>query len=1413
MFFEYNANGDLLESKARLSGTLLLDRSHDGGGAVAPAPPEASGGLSTAVDIVTMHYERDAFGNVTRTQAAGGRCRSVTFESDYADLPVAETVYAGDRGETGCGTRLLTTTAQYDRGLALVTSLLGVTGQPTRLDYDGVGRIVAKTFADPANPGQLAPLPAVKYSYTLPVDATMTPYSTVVLQSQDGPSASSGEYLEQHSFVDGLARPLAVLSEGDPAAGDGGDWIVSGVAAYDTKGATLRTYEPFFFTGSPSSFALGPTPATSYSSTQHDAFGRVIALFGLDGETKLRTYYHALSRDVWDAEDLAPGSHQGTYATSATDGHGRLVRSTERIRVSGVIEAREVIREYLPTGELFRITQHRAGSPDTVRWMRYDSLGRLVLNVEPNTSTGFSPDLSTDISTIKAWRYAYNDAGDLVGTSDARGCGVNYHFEAAGRLIAEDYSPCEVGQAAYTQVTNLATGAGAEAFYRYDMPDPEAGSITDAAGHTFPIDASQLAGRVVSVSDRGSKGVIRYDARGRVTGTAVRIANPGGANPADSSSYAPRWYIQDGNLDAADRTVGLSTGATVTELLGSGGQSVTTAAYSHRGTLSSIGSSYGILVASRKFSADGLITSAVFGDLAGTQRGYSYDQLRQLRSVQTYRGSPELWTSINYTPASGKTQQLLLEDYDINHDQVGNIIEIKDWRLPSDWPTGSQPVNRKLEYDDLYRLTRERYDYSAGSDAWTSPFAAENADPTKKPQPSPHVAFSGRVKDQRYSYDHLGNTIRTTDDVSGFFDRSLGSVENGTPTSAPHQLRAASNRTLAPASPRKGDLSASYDAAGNLKKLITRRDGSCLPLSASCWQRFEYDWDELGRLVEARRWDLAPGAERTNHAGLNDAAPSRATDAQLRYVYDAAGQRIVKTAVDFAGAQSHTIYVFSTLELRHTWWTSTDGAPNDYALTSTTESVILPAAGVRGRVVYSELDLPSMSSNHQHVFLELSDHLGSSTSIIDLATGELVEYSTYLAYGGAESDYRPVRWGSFREPYKFSGKEEDVEVGLAYFGARYLVVGLGRWASPDPATIHKFRSDLNPYSYVAGRPLAFVDPDGQELLTAIAIGIAIGAVLAGGTTYYAEAQASGNANPFKMRRESWERIGIAAGIGGFAGGAGAAAGYGVGGAIADPQLGAILGGAAGGAAGAATTYVGTWAAANVFRKQLPSERREFHGGAFMADVTIGAVTGGIAGEAAYRVQVLGTPEFHEHQKFPAGITSTNPEAGAYQAAVETNDWTYIRGREFATVSQPGAGGSVASEYAVGGEFRELPPRQSAGITERRFAAETDISGELYRDGSVDWYFHSHPPPPSVGGLRTLPPGPSPIDRDLFRDTWSQRGPNVRGYVSEGGNLYQVGVYDAAGDPLVARTLFIPRLTSPVAGALGSGGTFRLQRGQ
>jgi len=408
---------------------------------------------------------------------------------------------------------------------------------------------------------------------------------------------------------------------------------------------------------------------------------------------------------------------------------------------------------------------------------------------------------------------------------------------------------------------------------------------------------------------------------------------------------------------------------------------------------------------------------------------------------------------------------------------VDNPTEIRDWRLVDEWPAGAKPVTRKIQYDDLYRVTQVDHQYAAGDDAWTSPFAAENAgdiDP-RRAAPSPHVSFDKRVLRQTFQYDWLGNTSKTTDDANGFYDRSLGTLTNNVGGGKPYQLSAASSEAIASSSSRRGHLTASYDDAGNLTRLAVIRRGSCLPDGSNCSQLFAYDWDEVGRLLEARRWDIDATAAATLTA--SSPLPSTPPAAHLRHRYDANDTRVIKTAIDESTAQERsTLYIFGSLELRRA--TDADGA---YARTNLTEVPYLMAHGVRlARVVFEPATVPSIDVGKTHVFLELGDRLGSTGLILDKATSELVERSTYHAYGGAESDYRPERWAAFREDYKFTGKEDDVELGLQYFGKRFYAPQVGRWASADPLAVQGPAGDLNVYAYVHGRVLIVVDPVGLD---------------------------------------------------------------------------------------------------------------------------------------------------------------------------------------------------------------------------------------------------------------------------------------------------------------------------------------------
>jgi RHS repeat-associated protein len=337
------------------------------------------------------------------------------------------------------------------------------------------------------------------------------------------------------------------------------------------------------------------------------------------------------------------------------------------------------------------------------------------------------------------------------------------------------------------------------------------------------------------------------------------------------------------------------------------------------------------------------------------------------------------------------------------------------------------------------------------------------------------VSFASRIQGQSFAYDWLGNTTATSDDAGGFYDRSIGVITNGTATAGPYQLQSATNvpTTGGSALASQGSLTVAYDLAGNMTSMAVTRSGACLPAGALCSQRYAYSWDEVGRLARARRWDVAtPGS-------ASSALPTTTAEADLRYTYDATDDRTIKAAYDASGDVVYTVYPLDPLELRGAAW---DADAGDYERTTATQAAYLFAHGVRlGRIATAANgDDPSLTDAAWHLFLELPDHLGSTSTVIDAETGELVEEGTYQAYGSAESDYRPERWDSFREDYRFTGKEEDIQVGLQYFGKRYYAPALGRWLSADPLAIHDLGSDLNVYAYVHGSVFRSVDPTGLQ---------------------------------------------------------------------------------------------------------------------------------------------------------------------------------------------------------------------------------------------------------------------------------------------------------------------------------------------
>lgn len=138
----------------------------------------------------------------------------------------------------------------------------------------------------------------------------------------------------------------------------------------------------------------------------------------------------------------------------------------------------------------------------------------------------------------------------------------------------------------------------------------------------------------------------------------------------------------------------------------------------------------------------------------------------------------------------------------------------------------------------------------------------------------------------------------------------------------------------------------------------------------------------------------------------------------------------------------------------------------------------------------------AMEENGKKYFFH-NDHLGSSSVVTDEA-GQLVKYLEYQPFGETKLEEGPLSLNQ-----KFTGKELDDSTGLYDYGARLYEPKLGRFISPD--TIEPELSNpqsLNRYSYTLNNPLRYIDPTGEEPLTAAAIWATIDTASDIGTTAY-----------------------------------------------------------------------------------------------------------------------------------------------------------------------------------------------------------------------------------------------------------------------------------------------------------------------
>lgn len=161
----------------------------------------------------------------------------------------------------------------------------------------------------------------------------------------------------------------------------------------------------------------------------------------------------------------------------------------------------------------------------------------------------------------------------------------------------------------------------------------------------------------------------------------------------------------------------------------------------------------------------------------------------------------------------------------------------------------------------------------------------------------------------------------------------------------------------------------------------------------------------------------------------------------VNYTYDALGRRVQRTSSTSGTAK----FVYDGLDVIR----DLDGS-------GATVADYLNAPGIDNKL------RQSVSGTASYF---LGDHLGSTRALAD-ASGNVSSSLTYDSFGATTSA---------ATRYTFTGREQDDDVGLIYFRARWYDPAQGRFISEDPIG---FNGGMNWYAYVNNSPLNAIDPYG-----------------------------------------------------------------------------------------------------------------------------------------------------------------------------------------------------------------------------------------------------------------------------------------------------------------------------------------------
>ncbi|MEJ3746357.1 RHS repeat-associated core domain-containing protein [Actinomycetes bacterium KLBMP 9797] len=877
-----------------------------------------------------------------------------------------------------------------------------------------------------------------------------------------------------------------------------------------------------------------PTPTTTSTvAYEYDLSGNMTKETVSAGSTTLVTTHRFDQRGLQIATTDPRGNASGADPAAYTTEHrhdelGRKVATT-----GPVVSAEEAGGAAQPIRPTVTAGYDTFGNPVNTRDERgalgrntYDRLGRLVTAAAP---TYTPPGLPATLTPTT--RQRYDGLGNVVEIIDPRGNATRYTYDRLGRVVTKDQPAATNDDRAVWRYTYTRTGellsvtdpTGARAESTYDDLDrpvtttqierrPTAGTFTTTYSYD---DAGNITSRR---SPSGATSTMAYDAAGEL----IRVTDPTGVVQQYGYDFAGRKVRTSDGLGRTERIDYDGFGRVAAEFdLSPAGATLRSVRYGYdaAGNLASTTDARGVTATYEHDALDRLVRQVEPVSAAKSIiTTFGYDAVGKRTRYTDGRGNATVYTynSLGLTesvvvPSTVAHPAAADRTWTVSYDATGHPV-----RLAA--PGG---VLRQRVYDAAGRLTVET---GSGAEASTAErrFGYDLAGrPTSVSAPGGVNSYgyndrramltaTGPSGTASFDYDADGNMVTRTDRAGTSrytYDRGRLATEVDGLTGTTQRLGydpAGQVKTVDYGAGRVRTYG--FDDFGRLVSDTLRNAAG--GTVASIEYRFNtddktvgktttgtagaadhsYTYDDAGRLTSwtsgatttAYAWDDSGNRIRNGSKTASyDARDRLLSDGDYTYAYTARGtlasrsssgltERYSFDAFDQLANGDGEEYTYDGLGRL----ISRNGA--DFSYAGLSDEVVSDGAQTYARGPADELLAMADGQRQRLTISDQHDDVVAGFDPADTTLTEVDDSRAYSPFGEVTAED-----GEARPNLGFQGDWTDPGTGHVDMGARWYDPGTGTFDSRDPVTYVTGPSILaNPYTYGAGDPLAYTDPDG-----------------------------------------------------------------------------------------------------------------------------------------------------------------------------------------------------------------------------------------------------------------------------------------------------------------------------------------------